>query len=151
MRAGPLGAGQPTLDGDLRPRTEECGDLDGLRIIRTTSSLVPRWRQMSAMVARASTLIGLNAMLPISLIQMSRRRSVSTGHFSPPAIITSENSLQREEIVPSGSPMENRVPSRWRTTPGSMISVAAYTTQPIARCTGSAALTAPSGSTLVMR
>jgi len=57
-----------------------------------------------------SALRGLNATLPISLIQMSLRRSASTGAFNPPAIIASLNALQRAEISPDGSPIENRVP-----------------------------------------
>jgi hypothetical protein len=86
---------------------------------------VPACRQIPAIVARVSALSGLNAMLPISLIQMSRRRSGSTGHFRPPATIASANSVQRADTLPSGSPMEKRVPSRCRTTPGDSISVAA--------------------------
>jgi hypothetical protein len=64
-------------------------------------------------------------MLPISLIQMSSRSAGSTGHLSPPATIASANPVQRSDTVPSGSPIENRVPSRCRTTPGDWISVAA--------------------------
>lgn len=40
-------------------------------------------------------------------------------------ISASLNARQRPETVPSGSPMENRVPSRCRITPGAAISVAA--------------------------
>ena len=72
------------------------------------------------MVARESALIGLKAMLPSSLIQMSLRRSASTGHLRPPAVMASLKSRQRCETVLSGSPMENRVPSRCWTTPGSL-------------------------------
>ena len=67
---------------------------------------------MSApLVARVSALSGLNTTLPISFTQMSFRMSGSTGHFRPPATIASLNRVQRSEIVPSGSPIENRVPS----------------------------------------
>jgi hypothetical protein len=98
-----------------------------------------------------STLIGLNATLPISLSQMSERRSASTGHFSPPAVIAWLNAVQRCEMVPSGSPMENRVPSMWRITPGDSISVEEYTTQPMAWAGAITAETAPSGSTASTR
>jgi hypothetical protein len=67
--------------------------------------------------------IGLKATLPISLIQTSLRMSASTGHFRPPATIASLNARQRGETVPSGSPIEKRVPSTWRTTPGASSSV----------------------------
>ena len=63
------------------------------------------------MVVRVSALIGLNATLPISLTQISSRRSSSMGHLSPPAIIASLNSLQRSESVRFGSPIAKRVPS----------------------------------------
>ncbi len=43
------------------------------------------------------------------------------------------------------------MPSRCLTTPGPSSSVAAYTTQPMARSGASTALTAPPGSTLSMR
>ncbi|GGU11922.1 hypothetical protein GCM10010289_36590 [Streptomyces violascens] len=43
------------------------------------------------------------------------------------------------------------MPSKCRTTPGDSISVAAYTTQPMARAGGRVALTAPPGSTLSIR
>lgn len=65
--------------------------------------------------------------------------------------MASLKSRQRREIVRSGSPTENRVPSKCRTTPGDSISVAAYTTQPMARAGGRVALTAPPGSTLSIR
>lgn len=81
-------------------------------------------RQISTIVARVSALIGLKATLPISLIQMSSRRFGSTGHFSPPAIIASLSAVHRAEIPPPGSPMEKRVPSRWRITPGASMTVA---------------------------
>jgi hypothetical protein len=77
-------------------------------------------------VARVSALSGLNATLPISFTHTSLRSSeVSTGHFSPPAIIASLKRVQRSDSDPSGSPIVNRVPSRWRTTPGASSSVPA--------------------------
>ena len=88
----------------------------------------------------------MNATLPSSLSQMSERRSFSTGHFRPPATIAWLNAVQRCEIAPSGSPMENRVPSTWRMTPGESISAEQYTTQPMAACGGITAETAPPGS-----
>lgn len=94
-------------------------------IIVVTSSLVERLRQIWAMVERDSALSGLKVMLPISFTQMSSRRSGSTGHFSPPARIASLKARQRGETLPSGSPMENRVPSMCWMTPGAAISVAA--------------------------
>ncbi len=103
------------------------------------------------MVARARALMGLKEMLPSSFSQMSPRRSGSTGHFSPPARIASLNARQRAETSRPGSPIENRVPSTCRTTPGCSSSVAAYTTQPTARSGASTALTAPAGSTLSRR
>jgi len=75
-------------------------------------------------VALVSALTGLNEALPISLIQMSSRSSASTGDFSPPAIMAALSAVQRAEISPDGSPMENRVPSRCLMTPGDSITVA---------------------------
>ena len=98
-----------------------------------------------------SALSGLNATLPMSLIQMSPRKSASTGAFNPPAIMASLNALQRSEISPDGSPMEKRVPSRCRITPGASMVVAGYTTQPMARSGDSTALVAPPGSTASIR
>ena len=37
--------------------------------------------------------------------------------------MASLNAMQRSEALPSGSPIENLVPSRWRITPGPSISV----------------------------
>ena len=54
------------------------------------------------MVARASALIGLKEMLPSSLIQMSLRRSGSTGHLRPPARMASLNARQRAETAAVG-------------------------------------------------
>ena len=116
-------------------------DLPGARVF---------W-QISTIVALVSALSGLNATLPISLIQMSLRRSASTGAFSPPAIMASLNAIQRAEISPDGSPMENRVPSRCRITPGASMVVAGYTTQPMARSGESTAVVAPPGSTASTR
>lgn len=79
---------------------------------------------MSLMVARVSALIGLKAALPMSLIQMSSRRFCSTGHLRPPATMASLRSVQRRERLPSGSPMEKRVPSKCRMTPGDSMTVA---------------------------
>ncbi len=84
---------------------------------------VPECPAISAMVARDSALIGLKAALPSSLIQMSCRMSSSTGHFRPPATMASLKSRHRCETGPAGSPMEKRVPSRWRTWPGPSSSV----------------------------
>lgn len=94
-------------------------------IISSMTSRVLRCRHISRIVARVSALIGLKEMLPRSLIQISLRSSASTGHLSPPARMASLNSLVRGESDRSGSPMENRVPSRCRTTPGPSSSVAA--------------------------
>ncbi len=98
-----------------------------------------------------STLSGLKTALPSSLIQISSRRSVSTGALRPPATSASESCRQRSERLRSGSPSEKRVPSPWRTTPGASSSVEQYTTQPIARSGAIAALVAPPGSTASMR
>ena len=87
-----------------------------------TSSRVPGCSAIAPIVARVRTLTGLNATFPSSLSQMSDRRSFSTGHFSPPATIALLNSRQRSETDPSGSPIENRVPSTCRMTPGEAIS-----------------------------
>ena len=59
-----------------------------------------------------------------------------------------EISLHRSESDPSGSPSVNRVPSTCRMTPGSMISVEQYTTQPIVCCAPIEAAITPPGSTL---
>ena len=112
-----------------------------------TSCRVLGCSQIWTIVALVSALSGLKATLPISLIQMSLRRSASTGAFSPPAIIASLNAIQRCEISPDGSPIENRVPSRCRITPGASMVVAGYTTQPMARSGDSTAVVAPPGST----
>ena len=112
---------------------------------------MPGFWQISTIVALVSALSGLNATLPISLIQMSLRSSASTGAFSPPAIMASLNAIQRAEISPDGSPMENRVPSRCRITPGASMVVAGYTTHPIARSGESTAVVAPPGSTASTR
>jgi hypothetical protein len=112
---------------------------------------VPALSQISTMVALVSALIGFSETLPISLIQMSSRSLGSTGHFRPPAIIASLNRTQRCDTVPSGSPMENRVPSRCWITPGDLMTVAGYTTQPIARSGAITADVSPSGSTASIR
>lgn len=92
-------------------------------IIVATSSRESSCAQISAVVALVRALSGLKATLPMSLIQMSSRRFGSTGHFRPPAIMASLSVVQRAETPPVGSPMEKRVPSRWRMTPGASISV----------------------------
>src|ERR1035437_8581606 len=112
-------------------------------IMASTKSRVPGWAAIWPMVAPVRTLIGLNATLPMSLSQMSLRRLVSTGHLRPPATIAALNATQRSETVPSGSPIEYRVPSICRITPGDSISVEQYTTQPIACAGGITAETAP--------
>ena len=101
--------------------------------------------------ARLSALMGFNAAFPMSLIQMSSRNRGSTGHFSPPATMASLKSRHRCEVVPSGSPMENLVPSRWRITPGDSTVVAGNATQPIARSRGITADVSPPGSTASIR
>ena len=70
-----------------------------------------------------SALTGLKAALPISFSQIWSRRRDSTGHFSPPATNAFEIAAQRSLATPSGSPIVKRVPSMWRITPGSTISV----------------------------
>ena len=102
---------------------------------------------ISTIVALVSALMGLNAALPSSLIQMSLRMSSSTGHLSPPATIASLNARQRSEISRFGSPIENRVPSMCWIRPGPTTSVEQYTTQPTARSRGRVSVTTPPGST----
>src|ERR1700683_2758890 len=102
-------------------------------IMASTKSRVPGWAAIWPMVALVRTLIGLNATLPMSLSQMSLRRLVSTGHLRPPATIAALNAAQRSETVPSGSPIEYRVPSMRRITPGGSISAEEYTTAPRGR------------------
>jgi hypothetical protein len=92
------------------------------RIMLKTSSRVPGCSAIAPIVARVRTLTGLNATFPSSLSQMSERKSGTTGHFSPPAVIALLNSRQRGETKPEGSPIENRVPSTCRMTPGAEIS-----------------------------
>ena len=79
--------------------------------------------QGSPSVARVSVVIGLNAALPTSFSQICGRRSSSTGHLSPPATNASEIARQVSSGPPPGRPIEKRVPSMWRITPGSAISV----------------------------
>ena len=76
---------------------------------------------MPASVAPVSALIGLNAMLPSSLTQISWRMCVVMGARSPAATSASAMFRQRSERAPSGSPIEIRLPSMWRMTPGSTI------------------------------
>ena len=71
---------------------------------------------------RAET--GLNEQLPHSLIQISSRMRFFCGAFKPPAIINWDRVLTRAEASPEGSPKEKRLPSKWRTRPGSAISQA---------------------------
>ncbi|MBB6414893.1 hypothetical protein HDC93_000445 [Streptomyces sp. AK010] len=106
-----------------QPRASATASVSVIMISMTLR--VPPCRHICRMVARARALIGLKEMLPSSLTQMSLRRSGSTGHFSPPARMASLNARQRAERLRSGSPMENLVPSKWRTTPGPSSSVAA--------------------------
>lgn len=106
-----------------QPRDSATASVSVIMISMTRR--VPPCRHICRMVARASALIGLKEMLPSSLSQMSSRRPGSTGHLSPPACIASLKVRQRAERLRSGSPIENRVPSKWRTTPGPSSSVAA--------------------------
>ena len=66
------------------------------------SARVPGCRHIAASVARVSTLSGLKTALPSSLIQISSRRSGSTGALRPPATSASENRRQRSETAAVG-------------------------------------------------
>ena len=128
---------------DLERSRASCAEDQFLGVFRMPA-IVP-------IAARVRTLTGLNATFPSSLSQMSERRSDTTGHFSPPAIIALLNSRQRSETTPEGSPIENRVPSTCRITPGEAISAEQYTTHPIAVSGGITAETTPPGSTASTR
>ena len=71
------------------------------------------------MPACVSALMGLNAMLPSSLTQISCRMLPRTGARSPARPMAAEMALARSEVVPSSSPREKRLPSSCAMTPGS--------------------------------
>ena len=101
--ADAFGAGQAPFDGDAGAGSRGASATASVScIIVATSSRVSRWRQICAIVARERALIGLKAMLPSSLIQMSLRRSGSTGHLRPPATIASLKARQRAETLRVG-------------------------------------------------
>lgn len=81
-------------------------------------------RASSSSVPRVSALIGLNATLPRSFTQISWRKRGVTGQRKPAAISASAMRLARSDLLPSGSPKLIRLPSVWRMTPGSTMSVA---------------------------
>ena len=98
-------------------------------------------------MARVSALSGLNATLPSSFSQISRRICALTGAFSPARVSAAEIARQRSLRVPSGSPMVKRVPSMCLITPGATGSAAGQTTQPTTRSVGMPRATTPPGST----
>ena len=69
------------------------------------------WCTISSSVPPVSALIGLNAMLPRSLTQISSRIRVVIGQRKPAAASVSAIRLARSDRVPSGSPMLKRFPS----------------------------------------
>ena len=86
----------------------------------TISGSVPS----SPSVARVRALIGLNATLPTSFSQIWFRSRVVDRRLQPTG---GEGRRDRPasfaDSLPSGSPIVNLVPSTWRITPGSTISV----------------------------
>jgi hypothetical protein len=118
-----LRSGDALVDGDgqLRPIRKPTA---------STSSMTFRssWRvqgsaRIAAMVAPVSALIGLKAVFPSSLVQISPRICVVMGQRKPALMSACEMARQRPERLPSGSPMEKRSPDTCRTTPGSASSV----------------------------
>ena len=111
---------------------------------------VPGSVATTSRVARVSALMGLKETLPHSLSHISCRM-LRTGARTPAPIRARLIALTRAVFSPDGSPSVNRFPDRWRITPGSAISLATYTTHPIARSGPIPVHCAPPGSTLSSR
>jgi hypothetical protein len=138
-----LGAGDTLIGAILNSTPSFSATVCASVIMAAASSRVSGWWQMSSRVAWVSALIGLKLRLPHNLTQISERMSRATGLLKPAAITNCQSASMRSLRAPSSSPSVKQLPSMSRTTPGSINSVAGYTTEPMTRSTSMLAATIP--------
>ena len=111
-----------TSIGNLTPSASATACASSIMPFATAR--VPGSVHNTSSVAWVSAEIGLNDRLPHSLTQISSRRRGRTGAFSPAAVSAADRANARSDLLPSGSPSENRLPSICLTTPGAITSAA---------------------------